>query len=181
MVPRATRPDLTFNVAQLLREDIGGRRNYEFAEPALELDGALVLRDVLGVVRLTRTASGVLADARVAGVVDLECIRCLAAVAESLSLVFRDEFHARVEVNTGVPLPPPDEDDPFFISENHMLDLGEAIREYALIAMPMRPLCKPECLGLCASCGVDRNVTPCTCQEHRGDDRFAALRALLDD
>ena len=181
MAPRATRPDLTFNVAQLLREEIGGRRSYEFAETALALDDTLALRDVRGVLRLTRTASGVLADARATGTVDLECIRCLAAVAESLSLAFRDEFHARVEVNTGVPLPPPDEDDPFFISENHMLDLGEAIREYALIAMPMRPLCKPDCLGLCASCGVDRNIAPCTCQEQRGDDRFAALRALLDE
>jgi uncharacterized protein len=174
-----SRPDLTFNVAQLLREEIGGRRSYTFTERLLELDTDLVMRDLEGSVRFTRTASGVLADAEAHGAVEMQCTRCLAPAPQEIAVAFRDEFHSRVEVNTGFALPKPDEEDPFFIDELHMLDLGEAIREYALIALPMRPLCKPDCQGLCPTCGVDRNVETCNCQEAAGDERFAALRSLL--
>ncbi|KAB8140428.1 DUF177 domain-containing protein [Chloroflexia bacterium SDU3-3] len=172
--------DLKFNVAQLLREDIGGRRSYTFQEEALLLDEETMLRKIVGEVRFTRTASGVLADADVRGVVETQCIRCLTAVQVPLELAFRDEFHSMVEVNTGSPLPKPAEDDPFFINENHLLDLGEAIREYGLIEMPMRPLCREDCKGLCPQCGVDRNTTQCSCSDDDGDDRLSVLQQLLD-
>ena len=68
--------DLKFNVAQLLREDIGGRRSYTFSEAALPLDETMTLRQLEGNVRFTRTASGVLADVNVHGFVDRPCTRC---------------------------------------------------------------------------------------------------------
>lgn len=172
--------DLRFNVAQLLREEIGGRRNYTFHEAALPLDDHVVLRDLEGGVRFTRTASGVLADVQAQGVVETQCIRCLAPAEAPVEVAFRDEFHSVVEVNTGASLPTPDEDDPFFISESHLVDLGEALREYALIAMPMQPLCREDCKGLCPTCGADLNEGPCDCAEDEGDDRFAVLKKLLD-
>ena len=51
--------DLKFNVAQLLREDIGARRNYTFAEDALPLDDATILQQLEGKLRFTRTITGV--------------------------------------------------------------------------------------------------------------------------
>lgn len=173
------RPDLLFNVAQLLREEVGARRVYEFSEPELELDSELTLRDLVGTVKFTRTPSGVLGDVKVNGTVEMECIRCLKPAVQPLSLHFVDEFHSKIEVNTGLALPEPDEDDPFFITELHMVDLAEAIREYALIELPMQPLCTPDCKGLCPHCGVDRNVEQCDCSDNPGDERFAALRSLL--
>lgn len=172
--------DLKFNVAQLLREDIGGRRNYTFTEALLPLDGATALRNISGTARFTRTASGVLADVQASGQVELQCIRCLTAVVVPLAVSFRDEFHSVVEVTTGAVLPKPIEDDPFFITESHLVDLGEVIREYALIDMPMRPLCREDCQGLCPRCGADLNEGPCDCQDDEGDDRFAVLKKLLD-
>ncbi len=172
-------PDLKFNVAQLLREEVGARRSYDFDEQRLDLDETLALRDLRGTVRFTRTASGVLAGVRMRGMVMMECIRCLTETPQPIEVRFDDEFHSKIEVNTGGPLPKPEEDDPFFIEDNHMIDLGEAIREYALLELPMQPLCKPDCKGLCPTCGIDRNTERCTCAEIVGDDRFAALRALL--
>lgn len=172
--------DLRFNVAQLLREEIGGRRSYTFNEAVLPLDENVALRGLEGSVRFTRTASGVLADVEAEGVVETQCIRCLAPANAPVEISFRDEFHSVVEVNTGAALPKPDEDDPFFISESHLLDLGEALREYALIAMPMQPLCREDCKGLCPTCGADRNEGPCDCAEDTGDSRFDVLKKLLD-
>lgn len=175
-----TNTDLRFNVAQLLREEIGGRRSYTFNEAALPLDEQVALRDLEGSVRFTRTASGVLADVHAHGVVETQCIRCLAPAKAPVEVDFSDEFHSIVEVSTGASLPKPDEDDPFFISESHLLDLGEALREYALIAMPMQPLCREDCQGLCPTCGADRNNGSCDCAEDTDDDRFAVLKKLLN-
>lgn len=172
--------DLKFNVAQLLREEIGGRRNYTFTEAELPLDETISLRNLAGTVRFTRTASGVLATVQASGEVEVQCTRCLTSVVVPLNIQFRDEFHSMVEVNTGVSLPTPDEDDPFFISESHLLDLGEAIREYALIELPMRPLCREDCKGLCPRCGADLNDGSCGCADEDTDDRFDALKKLLD-
>ncbi len=177
----ATEHDLKFNVAQLLREPIGSQRAYTFTERYLTLDEAQRLSDIVGKVRFTRTASGVIADASAEGTVQLECTRCLKPVEQRVSIQFYDEFHSQIEVNTGLALPPPDEEDPFFIDEQHMLDLGEAIREYALLELPMQPLCTPGCKGLCPQCGADRNVEPCSCDTEVVDDRLAALRALLNN
>lgn len=173
--------DLKFNVAQLLREEVGSRRNYEFAEDLLPLDDDMMLQQLRGTVRFTRTPSGVLGDVAARGTVEMECTRCLTQAAQPIEFRFQDEFHSKIEVNTGVALPRPDEEDPFFIDETHMVDLGEAIREYALLALPMQPLCRPDCKGLCPICGVDRNLESCSCEESGGDDRFAIVRSLLKE
>lgn len=173
--------DLKFNVAQLLREIIGAERSYTFSGERITLDGPLVLRDVAGKVRFTRTASGVISDVSAAGILAMECTRCLKPTDVQIAVRFYDEFHSRFEVNTGVPLPPPNEEDPFFIDAAHMVDIGEAIREYALIEMPMRPLCKPDCKGLCPRCGVDWNIEQCQCSDADIDERLEALRALLNN
>lgn len=173
------KPDLTFNVAQLLREEIGGRRQYTFSEQALPLDDTTLLCDVEGSARFTRTASGVLADVKATGRIETPCSRCLTPTMQTIAVRFRDEFHSRIEVTTGSALPEPPEEDPFYIDELHMVDLGEAIRGYALMEMPMQSLCKPDCKGLCPTCGADRNTSACACQNDETDERFAVLRALL--
>lgn len=178
---KKTNTDLKFNVAQLLREEIGSKRSYDYDERELPLDEDTKLRELKGQVRFTRTPSGVLGDVRGGGVVDMECIRCLAVASQQVRFEFQDEFHSKIEVNTGAPLPKPEEEDPFFIDETHKVDLGEAIREYALLALPMQPLCREDCKGLCPTCGADRNTAPCDCVESDGDDRFGILRSLLTD
>jgi len=173
--------DLKFNVAQLLREEIGARRNYTFAENALPLDDETTLEQLDGKVRFTRTATGVLADVTAQGIVHTPCTRCLNPAQQQVDIQFHDQFHSKIEVNTGAPLPKPDEEDPFFIDENHLLDLGEAIREYALLELPMQVLCQADCKGLCPTCGADLNLGECGCQHDEGDDRFDVLKGLLKD
>lgn len=60
------------------------------------------------------------------------------------------------------------------------LDLGDLLREQFYLAIPMKPLCREECLGLCSQCGSNRNSTPCTCRPAWEDPRLAALKQLVD-
>lgn len=132
--------DLKFNVAQLLREEMGARRDYSFTEAALPLDDKLTMRDISGTVRFTRTATGVWANVRARGTVRLICVRSLEEFDQPVGIEFSDEFHSVIDVFTGSGLPKPIEDDPFFLNELHMADIGEALREYTLLELPLNPV-----------------------------------------
>lgn len=60
------------------------------------------------------------------------------------------------------------------------IDLGEVMREQFFLALPMKPLCRPDCQGLCPMCGVNRNRETCSCKSEWVDPRLAGLRKLLD-
>jgi uncharacterized protein len=62
--------------------------------------------------------------------------------------------------------------------ENDELDLSRLVENETTLALPMKPLCRPDCRGLCAVCGANRNVVMCTCAPHPPDPRLAALRDL---
>jgi uncharacterized protein len=57
------------------------------------------------------------------------------------------------------------------------VDLEPLVHDAVLLELPQAPLCRPDCLGLCPTCGANRNLDPCTCAAPR-DPRWAALDAL---
>jgi uncharacterized protein len=64
--------------------------------------------------------------------------------------------------------------------KDEVLDLGELMREQFILALPMKPLCRDACAGLCPVCGINRNRETCTCQSEWVDPRMEALRRLTD-
>jgi uncharacterized protein len=170
------------NVAQLLKSDVGTSRVYVFEEdlqPFGEIAEAVA--PVKGTAELIRTNRGVLVRGQFPTAVDLECSRCLSIYVEGLKLDFVEEFLPIVDIQTGAPAKLPHDEETFLIDDKHELDLEPAIREYGLLALPMKPLCQADCAGLCPRCGVNRNYESCACVLNEPDERFAVLRALLSD
>jgi uncharacterized protein len=60
-----------------------------------------------------------------------------------------------------------------------MLDLRPIIHDACILELPLAPLCREDCLGLCPECGTNRNLEPCSCRP-RADARWAALAVLGD-
>jgi uncharacterized protein len=60
--------------------------------------------------------------------------------------------------------------------EGEVLDLGEGIAEQVIMRLPIKPLCHPECLGLCSRCGVNLNRERCSCAQNDGESPFAVLQ-----
>ena len=58
------------------------------------------------------------------------------------------------------------------------VDLREALTECAVLAYPITAVCREDCKGLCAQCGVDRNKQSCDCAQEDYDPRWAGLDAL---
>ncbi len=66
-----------------------------------------------------------------------------------------------------------------FVEKNvPYLDMASLAWEEFMLALPMRPLCRDNCAGLCTHCGVNLNDKSCTCVQNEGDPRLAALRNL---
>jgi len=167
------------NVAQLLRAEVGARRQYDLDELGAEgtPEAGLPLR---GRVELTRTDRSILVQADLTTEVRGRCDRCLDAVRKPVTVTLEEEFYPTVDILHGGRLPDPENRDAFRIDEHHELDLGEATRQYVLMSQPMRLLCRPQCAGLCHRCGTNLNLGPCTCSPDQGDQRWAALRQLLE-
>lgn len=88
-------------------------------------------------------------------------------------------FYPSIDILHGGKLDPTEEDGAFKIDARHTLDLGEPARQYALLSLPMKPLCAQACSGLCSTCGVNLNVETCGCPQSAADPRWASLEALL--
>lgn len=173
---------MIFNVAQLLKAPIGTTRQYDVGEPLPATEDNPLTEPVRGHVKLVRTRRGVLVEASLSTTARLQCSRCLEDAVAPLSLQIEEEFVPTIDVNTGLPVPPlPDDDDSAFkIDEHHQLDITEAVRQYGLLEIPLQPLCRDDCAGLCPTCGKNRNDEGCECEPEAGDPRLAAFRELLD-
>jgi len=164
---------MELNVSQLLKAVIGTTREYEIDESAYAIDDSSSGL-ASGKVKLIRTLRGILVQGRFRTEVDVICSRCLTKFKCPLSLNFEEEYLPVIDVTTGAPL---SEQEPgaFTIDEHHILDLTEAVRQFTLLAAPMKPLCDKACAGLCAGCGSNLNEGPCDCTQANTDTRWAKL------
>jgi uncharacterized protein len=168
------------NVASLLMEPVGNMRDVHVELAALPLDESLVAERISVLARLTRLKDGILVVGDVRATVPLECATCLAEYDQQISERFSESFRQLVDVRTGMALPADsadededvDDEPAFSIDESHELDLGEAIRQWILLALPMQPSCGPDCPG---------PLLHSTSEEESADNRFASLASLLDD
>ncbi len=168
---------MQYNVAQLLKEPIGSSRAYPLDETFSDRDG---LADrVAGRVHFMRTHQGILATADLDVVAFQSCGRCLAEHPRSLSLSIEEEFYPLVDINTGRRLSAPEGSEGCRIDLAHTLELSEVLRQYIITNTPMKPLCRPDCAGLCQGCGADLNRQPCGCDMGDVDPRWARLAGLL--
>ena len=157
------------NVAQLLKEPVGSKRHYKVDE----LIGKEGTTHVQGEVTLTHTNRSVLVQGTMTGKGKDVCSRCLEPAELSLNFTIEDEYFPSIDIVSGLPLP--HYPDTLMLDESHVLDLNEALNQYLVMAMPMKLLCRPDCAGLCPSCGQNLNKKSCSCPEHMSDPRWSKL------
>jgi len=119
------------------------------------------------------------------GTLDVDCARCLdrypVTLGQELDLFYLPAAAGQPEAQEEeVELS--DRDVVVGYYDGDHLDLGEVIREHVLLGLPLKPLCREDCLGLCPRCGKNRNAGPCGCtpEEEAGDPRLEPLRKLFD-
>jgi len=172
---------MIFNVAQQMKAPVGTSLVYDFQEDNVKFDDDIkVIGPLNGYVRMRRTNQGLLVDGWVELTLELLCNRCLKEFELPMHVNFEERFYPTVDIVSGLPLAPFDEDEIFPIDAHHQVDLTEAIRQNLLLALPMVAVCQEDCKGLCPQCGHDLNLGPCEC-EPEVDARLGVLKTLLQN
>ncbi len=177
---------LQFNVAGLLTGPKGGTRSYELYIPVSELDQLDDAFDVVapfrGNARFLWTNERILVLVSGDTAVAMQCSRCLETFEQPVHIEIEEAFIPTVDLATGQPLQTgdEDEDEALLIDEHHILNLSEILRQSILLALPMTPLCRPDCKGFCPVCGANLNNETCTCDVEDVDPRWAALSLFLE-
>ncbi len=168
---------MRFHVSQELRQPVGTEFDLELRQRSLFLDDDVALTNLDGSARLLRTDRGLLATVRAVAHIQDACSRCLAPMKSPIEIDFQEEFIPVVDPVSGAHIRTAEAEESFVIGPDLMLDLGESLRQYALISSPRKPLCRNDCAGLCPRCGINLNEGRCSCPA-QSDDRWGALAAL---
>jgi DUF177 domain-containing protein len=132
--------------------------------------------------RLESVVEGVLVSGTATAQVTGECSRCLDPVTDEVTVDLAElyvypETDARGRVIPRDPVPDDERDEAML--EGDLLDLEPALRDAVVLALPIAPVCRDECPGLCPQCGFRLEQDP-NHQHDLVDARWAALAGLLD-
>lgn len=162
-------------------------------------DSELAMDPAEVVLTLTATPQGVLAQGSISVVAHLTCGRCLTAYTELVEAEFAHLYVSRSgpdqmghqvrEIGAGVlnaesgeqvylPLASDEDLDASPVVDG-CVDLGPMLAEVLDLALPMKPLCRQDCLGLCPACGRPLDSGDCDCKTEDIDPRLAGLAKLL--
>lgn len=126
--------------------------------PGVALEGPLALS-----LHLDRRGDEIWIRGNVHAIALQQCSRCLVDFSQILALDL-EVFCARVQNPRVESHPALDEEDGgVHHHDGKVLSIDGEIREAVILGLPMQPLCRDSCAGLCPRCGEDRNLGPCRC------------------
>lgn len=162
---------LRLNVGFVVAQSAGFSRDFPFDLPQIYVPPDLKINKTIGSIRATRTPQGILLQVDLHASTELECVRCLTVFSLSLKVAFTElyAFSQRYVTDSGLLMP-----------ETGIIDLAPVLREYALLEIPISPLCSPDCKGLCPICGNNLNESTCIHDDDSIDPRLASLKTLLE-
>ncbi|HET7437646.1 MAG TPA: DUF177 domain-containing protein [Thermoanaerobaculia bacterium] len=164
--PQTYRGTYPVSVAEIARVEVAGE-----AQVMLE-----------ATVSQGHTEGEYLADGEATVTVDLNCSRCVEPTPFANTSRFHVRFQPRPEVsseNEEIEITDKEELDVEFYSQR-TVPLRDLAFEQVQLAIPMKPLCDENCLGLCAQCGANRSREACKCDESIVDERWGALKAVAE-
>jgi len=126
---------------------------------------------------LTKTINQILLQAEIVAKATMICDRCLEPfdeqITESYTMVYL--FEGRGTAN----MKKEDEIELHLISpEANLIDIGDDVRQFLLLGVPLKVLCSDGCKGLCAHCGTNLNKTGCDCVQEETDSRWDDLKKM---
>ena len=155
----------------------------------VEASGTQLVGEAEIVLEARAVAEDVRLEGELEGILDAECARCAKRYRHAL----RDSFQLVLALLSDE-VGPPDEEGRAALERSGMclgedlesgwyrggeIDLEDFLTEVVSLAIPMQPLCRDDCPGLCPICGIDRTEKECTCEEEtKPDSPFAALAVL---
>lgn len=152
MTSKQSHNSLRINVGFLLNQPVGTYRDIHFEPETIKLSPGFVVSKFSGLVRVSRTRTGILAQADIQGEIPMDCVRCLDKYSQMLSTSFSELFAFKKEDVT---------DSELMLPEDAYIDIAPLAYEYLLLETPILAVCSPDCEGLCPVCGTNLNKGTC--------------------
>ena len=154
----------------------GSMRTMRFDAPAPEALGGELIGVPVGTdidldLRLESVMEGVLVSGTATAPLSGECGRCLEPVSDTLTVDLQELF-AYADSD--------EQDEELSRMEGDLLDLEPVLRDAVVLALPLTPLCRPDCAGLCVDCGERLDDLPADHGHGGPDPRWAALQSALE-
>jgi uncharacterized protein len=164
---------LRLDISYLVNTSPGTHKDFDFTFPQLVFSSDLNLVDVKGKIGVSTTEDGVVLEGQLTALTQLVCSRCLEDYWQPLEMDFTEIFsvHPLGESN------PVEEQ---LLPSDGSIDLTPILRDYASLDIPIRCICRKDCLGLCQVCGQNLNQEDCGHRQESVDPRLEGLKALLD-
>lgn len=99
------------------------------------------------------------------------CSRCLKDFIYPLQIAIHEVFSSNPEIVKN--------DEEIIFINNDNIDISEVAEANILMSIPIKKLCKEDCMGLCQHCGTDLNLSTCNCKNTQTDERLTKLKDLL--
>jgi uncharacterized protein len=127
--------------------------------------------------RFDRSGESYLLRGQLRGTLNTACSRCLEPATVPIDLPIVVSYEESDEQDEEAA---DDEDGDVRSFTGGEIDLGPELRDEILLAMPIGPLCRPDCAGICSVCGGNRNANPCDCVEKQrmASSKLGALKDL---
>lgn len=167
--------EIVRNVGRRAATDIdeeGNTEEFGFASEGL----------ITGELKFNNTGQLLLITGSVHAALILECSRCLVEFVQQVDSQVEEEFRIDRSGDMIKAVPIDEEDGPEWdLIKNNILNVRELVRQNLTLEIPMQPLCKDDCKGLCPICGANKNITKCSCDEIRPSSPFDVLAELLKE
>ena len=111
---------------------------------------------------------------------ELPCSRCLEPYRFAVDADFDQRYLPASAASTDPDREVQEDDLETSYYSDDQIDLDELMREQFYLALPMKPLCRDDCRGLCPQCGTNLNTGTCDCSPVWEDPRLAALKAIKE-
>lgn len=149
------------------------------ASEAGEYDKVLGLQSALQVdIRIYKAGVNYELEGRLKGVLRLMCDRCLEPYDFDIDSKFGCTLAPLATAYTESDIELDETDTGVEFVDSEQLDLADIAREQIFLLLPMKGLCREDCLGLCPQCGTDLNKHVCTCHIEKGHPEFLKLKNL---
>lgn len=164
------RHPLELNVGFLINAVVGTSREFSFDYEELNLGEDIKVTNFTGNAVFSRTQQGLILQGTFSTTIELECVRCLDLYRQALSCSFTELYafdnRSITESNLLVP-------------DDGRIDLAPIIREYAILEIPIQPICTTDCKGLCPICGENLNQIDCGHHPTADESPFTQIKDLM--
>ena len=154
-----------------------GTHEFKLSEPvnSIGLESPF-LGNVEVEIEIKKSHNQIILDSKIFVDAVFECDRCTVEFRKKLCTNFEMVYLQGVE-----PVESKSDNISYISLETDVIDISDDVRDFSILAVPMKKLCTEECKGLCYRCGTNLNEENCTCDKNYVDARWLPLKELKNN